>query len=472
MKIGFHHYLTTLNIRRYNRLDKIIAKNNIVKVLLTLLIPFAIILIRPISLDLKQSIILGALFLVIVWWGTEWVHKDVASALLITVFLIFSGAGVTNVLNFPCSTNIVMIVAAYLLSQGIVNSGIAEQFSNYCIRRFCRNGRQLAVMSFVLAVLLLVVIPQPFPRVVLLATIYSSYLKKHDISEDSRSVLLLSLFIAVPVTSLLLLNGDVIVNYAAMGFADVSLSFTEWAKYMFAPTAGVAVVMAIVYMPVFRKELDVKLETKDVASGIKIGRQGVSALVIMCIVITLWLTESIHGIDPSIVALLGTVLMFIVRIVHIKDFKVISLSLLLFLTAEFSIGRSLIGSGVAEKIKEAIVPLLPPVDDFWFIPVIAALIMILHMVMGSVVTAISFSIPMVVVITEGFWEPEFAALFVLVIVAFQFILPFHNINIMIGYGGGYYKNSHTLKIGLVITAVTYAALFLIYIPWWKLTGLM
>ena len=94
------------------------------------------------------------------------------------------------------------------------------------------------------------------------------------------------------------------------------------------------------------------------------------------------------------------------------------------------------------------------------------------MVMGSVVTAISFSIPMVVVITEGFWDPEFAALFVLVIVAFQFILPFHNINIMIGYGGGYYKNSHTLKIGLVITAVTYAALFLIYIPWWKLTGLM
>lgn len=453
-------------------MEKIVAKKNIIKVLLSLLIPCAIIVIKPISLDLTQSIVLGALFLVIIWWGTEWVHKDVASALLIVVFLCFSGAGVTKVLNFPCSTNIIMIVAAYLLSQGIVNSGIAEQFSNYCIKRFCKTGKQLVIMAFILAVLLLVVIPQPFPRVVLLATIYSNYLKNHDLSEDSKSVILLSLFVAVPITSLLLLNGDVIVNYAALGFADVSLSFAEWAKYMFVPTSGVAVVVAITYMPVFRKELNIKLKNTEQLQNIEIGRDGITALVIMGIVISLWLTESFHGINPAIVALIGTVMMFLMRIIRFSDFKVISPSLLLFLTAEFSIGKSLIGSGVAEKIKEAIVPMLPSVDNFWFIPVIAGIIIILHMIMGSVVTAISFSIPMVVVITDGIWEPEFAVLFVLVIVAFQFILPFHNINIMIGYGGGYYKNSHTIKVGIAITIITYIALFLLYIPWWKFVGLI
>lgn len=453
-------------------MEKVIAKENIIKVLLSLIVPIAVIMVKPISLNLSQSVVLGTLFLVIIWWGTEWVHKDVASILLIIVFLCFSGAGITNVLNFPCSTNILMIVAAYLLSQGIVNSGIAEQFSSYCIQRFCRSGRQLVIMSFILATILLVVIPQPFPRVVLLATIYSNYLKKYNLDRDSKSVLLLSIFVAVPITSILLLNGDVIVNYAAMGFADVSLSFAEWAKYMCIPTAAVAIVTAIVYIPVFRKELNVKFGDFENQAGITIDKGGIIALVIMSIVILLWLTESFHGVDPAIVALIGTLLMFATRIIQVKDFKVISPSLLLFLTAEFSIGRSLIGSGIAEKIKDAIVPILPPVDDFWFIPVIAGLIIVLHMIMGSVVTAISFSIPMVVVITEGFWSPEFGVLFVLVIVAFQFILPFHNINIMIGYGGGYYKNVHTIKIGIVITIITYMALFLLYIPWWKLVGLI
>lgn len=461
-----------LSIRERIKVERIITKSNRIKALLTLLIPIAIIAIRPISLSLDQSIVLGTLFLVISWWGTEWVHKDVASALLLIVFLIFSDTEVTQVLNFPCSTNIIMIVAAYLLSQGIVNAGIAEQFSNYCIKRFCRNGRHLVVMAFVLAVVLLIVIPQPFPRVVLLATIYSGLLQSCRTNEDNNAMVLMGVFIAVPITSIMLLNGDVIVNYAAMGFGEVNFSFAQWAEFMMVPTVVIASVTAFLYTVVYKKDLDFSFEASSNEGGLSIGREGKLALSVMLLVIVLWLTESFHGIDPAVVALLGTVLMFVFRIVRIKDFKVISPSLLLFLTAEFSIGRVLTGSGVAEKIKDVLVPILPPIDSIFFIPVIALIIMLLHMIMGSVVTAVSFSIPMLVIITDGYWSSEFVVLFVLVIVAFQFILPFHNINIMIGFGGGYYKNKHAIRSGIFITVITIAGLFLFYLPWWNIVGLV
>lgn len=453
-------------------MEKIVSHKNVLKVGLTLIIPAFFIIFKPILLTLSQSIVLGVLFLVIIWWGTGWVHKDIASVLLLVTFICFAHTPPTQVLNFVCSENIVMIVAAYLLSQGIVNSEVAEQFSGYCLTRFCKTGKSLVVMSFVLCIVLLIIIPQPFPRVVLLAAIYLNYFKKYEVEENVSKVFLFSIFVASTVTSLLLLNGDVIVNYAAMGFGNINLSFVEWCKYMTLPTVCLTAIIAIVYTIVFKPEL--KFTFKNTGSELKLSfnKRGKIALSIMAGVVILWLSESYHGLSASLVALLGTIAMFLTRIISLKDFKVIKPSLLLFLTAEFSIGRSLTGSGVAEKIKEALAPLLPSVNSIWFLLIIALVIMGLHMIMGSVITALSFSVPMLLAITEGYYSPEFVVFFVLVIVCCQYILPFHHLNIMIGYGSGYYENKHTIKMGIALTLIVIGALFILYIPWWKLVGLI
>ncbi|HWQ80351.1 MAG TPA: hypothetical protein VN381_16100, partial [Anaerovoracaceae bacterium] len=57
---------------------------------------------------------------------------------------------------------------------------------------------------------------------------------------------------------------------------------------------------------------------------------------------------------------------------------------IVFLTAEFSIGRVLVSSGVAEIIREHLLLVLPDTGSFWFLPVIVAAVMGLHMIMGSI----------------------------------------------------------------------------------------
>jgi di/tricarboxylate transporter len=466
-------------------INKIVAPKNYVKSLISLLIPALMMLIRPINMTMSQSAVLGGLFLVILWWGTGWVHKDVASTVLLLVFLIFGHMPAAQIFNFPLSENLIMIIAAYLLSAGIVNSKIAKKFSGFCIKRFCRNGRHLAALSFILSALLIFIIPQPFPRVVLMAAIYIDFLEKFEITKNEKSVLLFSIFAATTVTSLLFLNGDVTANYAALGFAGVSISYTEYIKYMLPPTVAASVLVLVIFRITFRKELVfsfVKAESgadSDSASVTgssgkpsdpRLDKQGIKALVIMAVIIAMWLLEPVHHVSAAKVAAAGVILMFLFRVTGLNDLKTINISLIWFLTAEFAIGRTLIGSGVAEKIKDAILPFLPSIESFWFLPVIVLIIMLLHMIMGSLITALSFGIPLVIVLTNGYWPHEFSALLVLAVSAFHYVMPFHHVTVMIGYGSGYYENRHTLKFGILLTPLVMLLVIFCYLPWWKLMG--
>lgn len=453
-------------------MNKVVRKENRLKAAASLIVPILFLMMQPMDMTIRQSAILGGLFLVVIWWGTGWVHKDVASATLIAIFIGLGDTPLQQVLYFPLSENIIMIVAAYLLSQGIVNSHVADQFSNFVLEKYCTSSLRMVVVTFVLCTLLIFIIPQPFPRVVLLAAIYMGFLQAKEVNEEMKKIMIFPIFVAATITSLLFLNGDVIANYAALGFAQVEMDFFTWMKYMTIPTLAVSVLVMCTFILTFKKNLSQKFERASSHNVMNIGRSGKKALVIMAFIIVLWLTESYHGISAAKIAAVGVLAMFLFRIIGSKDWKVINLSLLLFLTAEFSIGRVLINSGVADAMKNTIMDVLPNEGSQWFLPVIVLSIMGLHMIMGSIITALSFSIPMLIVVTEQIFPPEFIALLVLVSVAFHYILPFHHVTIMIGFGSEYYDNRHVMKIGIPLTIVTLFSVFAIYIPWWRLMGML
>lgn len=453
-------------------MSKIIKPKSIPWIVVSFLIPAFFTLLRPMHMDLNQSFVIGSLFLVILWWGTGWVHKDIASGALLLVFLLFGHTPVQQVLFFPLSENILIIVAAYLLSQGIVNSKVADNFSHFLLDRYCKNSTRTVIITFILCSALIFIIPQPFPRVVMLSAIYMNFLRSRKVEKEQERVLLFCIFVAATVTSLLFMNGDVIANYAALGFGKVGMPFFDWVKYMTLPTAVVTAIIAAAFILVFKKDLKDGFSAKGEKKDLKISADGKKALIVMAVIAVLWLTEPLHKVSAAVTALLGALTMFILRIISIKDFKSINLSLLLFLTAEFSIGRVLVASGVAEHIRDFLMTILPATESVWFLPVIVLCVMALHMIMGSIITALSFSIPMLIIIVNGAFPPAFIALLVLVSVAFHYMLPFHHVTIIIGYGSGYYENRHVMKFGLVLTIITFVSVFLLYIPWWKITGLL
>lgn len=449
----------------------IIKKDNYLKVILSLVVPLTLMLIKPIGMTLEQSIILGSLFLTIIWWGTGWVYKDVASIFLLIIFIIFGSTPIKSVFFFPLSSNFILVVTSYLLSQGIVNSNVADNFSSFILSKYCYNSKRLVIMSFILGILLIFVIPQPFPRVILLASIYINFLKKTSVSEENKRVLIFSIFVASSITSLMFLNGDVIINYSAMNFGGINLTYLEWAKYMALPSLMTAAIILLSFLYLFRENLKDEFNFEK-EEKLVVTKSGKKALLITALVIILWLTETLHGVSAANVALVGTLLMLVTQIIKIKDLKVINISLLIFLTAEFAIGKVLLGSGVAEKLSDFLIGFFLSPESIMYIPFIVFLIMFLHMIMGSLVTAISVLIPTLITLTVGNVSTEFIVLLTCASVCFHFILPFHHVSIMIGYGNGYYENRHTIKMGMALTAITVFAVLFIYVPWWRMFGIV
>ncbi|SKC81018.1 SLC13 family permease [Maledivibacter halophilus] len=453
-------------------MPQIIRKENIPKILISLLFPILIILIKPIGLSLNQSIVLGSLFLTVIWWASGIVYKDAASIFLIFMFVLFGGTPIEKVFFFPLSDNFILVIASYLLSQGIVNSKVADKFSSFILEKYCYNSIRLVIMSFLLGIGLIFVIPQPFPRVILLASIYINFLKNSKVDKEEKSVLIFSVFVASTITSLMFLNGDVIINYSALKFGGISMTYIEWAKNMLLPTLITTIIIAAAFILVFKKNLKGSFERKNTEEKISFENSEKKALFITFVVVLLWLTESIHGISSANVALIGVIAMFIAKIIGIKDFKVINISLLIFLTAEFSIGKVLTGSGIADNLRDFLTGFFPSPESIMYIPFIIILIMFLHMIMGSLVTAASVLIPTLITLTAGNLSPQFIVMLSVVSICFHYIMPFHHVTIMIGYGNEYYENRHVMKIGIILTFITIFTVLFVYIPWWKLVGVI
>ena len=448
-----------------------IKQDKQLKIILSLSIPLFFALVQPMEMTLGQSIVLGWLLLTVIWWVTGWVDKDYTSLFLLAIFIFFGETPLKNVFVFPLSDNFILILASFLLSQGIVKSKVADQFSGFILERYCHTSKQLVWMSFTLGILLIFVIPQPFPRVILLASIYFNFLNKSDVAADAKKVLLFSIFVASTVTSMMFLNGDIIINYAVMKLGGVTFTGTEWIQYMTIPTFITAVIVAASFAYVFKDDLNGQLVyTKQ--EKLSFSKEGKKALIITGLIIILWLTERNHNISAAYVSLIGVVLMLFTRVIGWKDVKCVNVSLLVFLTAQFSIGKVLIASGVAQKLSHSLVNFFPTADSIFYIPFIILFIMTLHSLMGGLVTSVSILIPMLLTITAGVLSPQFIVLLTLVSVCFHYVLPFQHATIMIGYGNEYYDNRHTLKLGFVLTLITFMTAIFVYIPWWRLAGLL
>ena len=246
------------------------------------------------------------------------------------------------------------------------------------------------------------------------------------------------------------------------------MTYVEWAKNMAPPTLIATIIIAAVYILIFKKNLQTTFERNNSDEKLTFGLSEKKALAITAVIILLWLSESRHGISSANVALIGVIAMFAAGIISFRDFKVINISLLIFLTAEFSIGKVLTGSGAAVNLSNFLTGFFPEATSILYIPFIIVLVMVLHMIMGSLVTAVSVLIPTLVTITAGHLTPEFVVMLTTASICFHYIMPFHHVSIMIGYGNEYYENKHTIKLGAALTIITIMAVLFIYVPWWRL----
>lgn len=426
----------------------------------------------PFDLELNQSILVMSLILTIFAWVVDIPNKTISSLYLLIIFLIFGNTPAKAVLSFPLSWNFLLIIFSYVLSQGIINSRLAEKLFQPFLSKYSRNVYEFLAFMVLTIIVLVFTIPQPFSRVILLAMIYQSYFDEINLDKKTRDVIMLGIFATNVIVHIFFKRGDIVLNNGILAVANVEMSEFVWMKTLMVPAMGMLVLAMIAFVIVFKKELALFKGNADKVQKIELNKEDKINLSIIMVVIILWATENIHHINGAIVVFLGLVLMYIRKIIDKEDFKAINFEVLIFLTAAFSIGRVMEGSGIAAKIFGGLSPYVPSTFSMKFVWIVSLSTMALHMVLGSSVTTMSVAIPSFISIVGPGVDPAVIMVLVFISIVTQYLLPVHNSLIIVGVGNKYYTNREVFVLGVALTVVTFISLFFFYIPWWRFIGLI
>lgn len=454
-------------------MKKLFTKRNITCLLLSLILPALILPLRPFGMDASQSLLFASLVLVVFWWVVNLLPKWLSSLFLLAIFAIFGRTPLASVFQFPLSDNFVVILFAFLFSQGIANSGLTKRLLQPLFYRWIHTPVQFLLFVILCNIALIFVIPQPFARIILFAFITDEFLEDVCPDEKRRGILMFAVFLFSMTSNMLFLRGDIIMNYAVLSFGEVTLTESGWAAAMTVPTLLLILAELGMLLIMYRNSL---LRTRFSQAPIRrsseklTGREWV-ILAVIAATMLLMATESLHGISSKWVILASTVIMFVLGLLKLSDIRSINFSLLIWLTAAFSIGNVMRGSGTADIIFSRLSVLFPDTFDLLFLLAVVLITMGLHMVLGGSVTTTSVVIPGIISIAAGKAPAAMLILIIYILVYNHFLLPIHNAVLVIGNGDKRFPNSVVMQYGGALTVLMPLFALFVYRYWWQLLDL-
>ncbi|MGO0883143.1 SLC13 family permease [Clostridioides difficile] len=436
------------------------------------------------SFNIKFSICLS--FLTILIWAIDSVEKTVVALVFVVLAFIFNIAPLNVILQFLFTENFYIIILAYIITNAVAKTGVAKIISKKLILNTVDTPRKMIFLSYILGVLLIFFIPQPFPRVILVSAFYKEFFKEQLLTEDSKSILLFSIFTASTFTSMFFVNGDTLLNYVVLELGNCNINWSQWAFYMSVPTIITCFITYFLFIFVFKKELSlIKFVSCNNLNSNKLQfsysnlkkefylLSNEQKYVFLClgIMFFMFLTQFIHNLNTLIVMSICVLLLLLKRIIGFNTLKEINWRVLIFFIAAFSIGGVLKYSGVVDIMGNYLIKLIPNSSKTISILFLITLTIVLNICLGSAVTTSSVVIPLLGSLHILKENSIVLCLFVYIVVSIQYILPFHHATIMVGHGENLYNSKVIFKYGLTLIPLTYFIIICITFPWWRFIGL-
>ena len=445
-----------------------------IKMFLSMLFPIIILIWKPFDLTFQQAIIVASTILVIIWWSAGIVKKIPASFFLLLMYYIFSGASVKTIISFSLSETFLMIIVTYLFSQGIANSGLIDKIFQPLLIKLVHTPCQCLIAVVGIFYLTMYVIPQPLARLIIVSSVLYHFLQHINVPEKTKNIIMYGVFVASAVVNISTKDADIILNNVAASFSKIPISIKLWAYYMFIPTLITCCLLGILFIYIFRKELiGIHLEKNKKRNKIKpFSTQQKLAIVVIIATVLLWATNSIHGINNTLITIVSTVVLFAIKILNGEDWKAVDITTLIFLTAAFSIGTVMKFCGAADKVFGQLETIFPAEFSLLYVCVMILITMLLHMILGSNTTTLSVVIPGLMILCSQVIGSPIIVFISVISVAFHAILPFHSISLMIGASNNYYPAKYVTKLGLPVTLFVYLIVIGVYIPYWSIVGLL
>ncbi|MCD5406611.1 MAG: DASS family sodium-coupled anion symporter [Desulfotomaculum sp.] len=271
-------------------------------------------------------------------------------------------------------------------------------------------------------------------------------------------------------------------NMVAAAFLDditggqYTISFIEWTIYCL-PIAVVMVpvVWFSVYL-VFRPDKDIhfKALTEEQQKPTPFNLKEIKALVLIGITFAFLLTGKLHGINSSVIVMLGSIACVLFRLIDWKTLNHKTEWAVCFLVfgGGIALGTAMGYSGAAAFLADVFFPFFE--GRGWLVLFIAVGVfagLITNMMANVAAAALILPIAIPLAILEGV-DPTLIALGLGMFTSFAFLLVIGCPPNIVAYSFGYFKASQLTKTGLVVVPIAMSVLIVAAYIWWSIIGLI
>jgi len=253
---------------------------------------------------------------------------------------------------------------------------------------------------------------------------------------------------------------------AALNQQGLDVAFSSWMLYA-TPLAIVMLIVAwFVLLKLYPPALDViplKLDGK-----LKKSRNAIILYVTFGVTVLLWVTEGLHGIRSSIVALLPVAVLTLTSAFGKNDIRKLPWEVLWLIAGGIALGISMKETGLAEWMVAAI-----SWDQFGYLMLLAVfggVALIMSNFLSNTVTA-SLLIPLAIsLVTSGVLEGTAGMMMIGLVIAlsasFAMVLPISTPPNAIAVSTGMVQTKNMISSGLIIGIIGLALVLLLSVVYW------
>ena len=419
----------------------------------------------------------------VIWWVFGVTHPAYTTMMMFLGYILFGLAPPAIVFRLATLPLFWLVIGAFLIATAVTKSGLAKRVAYVFMIRFANSYKSIVVLSYVLGFVLSLMIPQPFPRTLLIMALVGQMIKQSGANQKDSASLGLAVFTSATATTMILLTGDAMLNVAAVALTGIRVGWLEWFTYMAIPGLVASFLMLGLHLLLFRQTGPINIDNQMlIQEQQKLGpltRKEKATIGWVLAALLLWATDFMHHIDPAWVALgvvVGLALPYVGEVLQPEDLSTgVAWPIVIFIIGALAIGTVSKNTGLSQWLIQVTLPATPPESAFGFAAMAAFVTMGIHMVLGSALACMSIvSPPLVDYAVAAGWSPVFPALIVYTAVQIHYLLPFHHVTMLLGEGrqSGGYTSADVLKFGLPLTVVAFIIIVLVEVPWWKLIGLI
>ncbi|MCI6769736.1 MAG: DASS family sodium-coupled anion symporter [Candidatus Cryptobacteroides sp.] len=418
----------------------------------------------------------------LILWMTEAIPNYLTS-LVIILAIVLTGVTTQKVAFAQLGHPVMWLnILSFVLASMLVKTRVAKRFALWFVLKFGKSARGIFFSFIVINIVLSAFISATTAKASILLPIFMVVAAIYGASDGNRNnfgrnLVLQNLFqINVGATGFLTGSGAHLLAISLfMGAYGSGIGYSEW----FVACFPLTVVMILigwfigtkVIFPMKPEERKPQIEggmqrlQSELDAMGKMTVEEYKAIAIFVGVLLLWATDSLHGIDATVVAFIGAVVALMPGIGVVKWNDVdIPWHLMLFSAGAYTLGAGL----DATKLPETLVNVgfdslgITPDTPFWVLYVVLTFLMMFSgLIFQSKTMRTLIFVPIAIGVEQKFGLPMLSLAFpVAMLIEHVYVLPFNSKPAALLYNTNQYSWTDTFKFGIIMMVISWLLILL------------